>query len=63
MMKAVSDIGGSMGIMMIILGERFGLDKAMAGAGPITSEELSKKPTQLKGMLGSGLLAKLQQDM
>ncbi len=43
MMRAVGDIGGSMGAMMIILGERLGLYKAMSGAGPITSEELFKK--------------------
>lgn len=43
MMKAVGDIGGSMGAMMIMLGERLGLYKAMAGAGPITSEGLAKK--------------------
>ena len=43
MMKAVRDIGGSMGAMMIMLGERLGLYKAMAGAGPITSEGLAKK--------------------
>jgi hypothetical protein len=41
MMKAVGDMASSLGAMMIILGDRLGLYKAMAKSGPITSEELS----------------------
>ena len=41
MMKAVGDMASSLGAMMIILGDRLGLYKAMAESGPITSEELS----------------------
>jgi len=41
MTKAVGDMASSLGAMMIILGDRLGLYKAMAESGPITSEELS----------------------
>jgi SAM-dependent methyltransferase len=41
MMKAVGDMASSLGAMMIILGDRLGLYKAMAKSGPVTSEELS----------------------
>lgn len=44
MHKAIVDIAGSYSSMLIILGERLGLYKAMAESGqPITSEELAKK--------------------
>jgi ubiquinone/menaquinone biosynthesis C-methylase UbiE len=41
MMKAAGDMASSLGAMMIILGDRLGLYKAMAKSGPMTSEELS----------------------
>src|SRR4051812_13288952 len=40
-MKAVGDMATSFGAMMIILGDRLGLYKAMAESGPVTSKELS----------------------
>lgn len=44
MQKAIVDIAGSYSAMLIILGERLGLYKAMAESGhPIKSEELAKK--------------------
>lgn len=44
MQKAIVDIAGSYSAILIILGERLGLYKAMAESGqPITSEELAKK--------------------
>ena len=44
MMKAVGDMASSLGSMMIILGDRLGLYKAMAkSGGPITSEELASQ--------------------
>jgi SAM-dependent methyltransferase len=44
MMKAVGDMASSLGAMMIILGDRLGLYKAMAkSARPITSKELSSQ--------------------
>ncbi|HJT83900.1 MAG TPA: class I SAM-dependent methyltransferase [Nitrososphaeraceae archaeon] len=44
MLKAVGDIASTMSAMLLIVGERLGLYKAMAESGnPITSEELAKK--------------------
>lgn len=39
--KANSDLGSSLGSMMIILGDRLGLYKATSQFGPMTSEELA----------------------
>jgi SAM-dependent methyltransferase len=41
--KAVSEVGAAYGALLIFVGERLGLFKAMAGAGPLTSEELAEK--------------------
>jgi 2-polyprenyl-3-methyl-5-hydroxy-6-metoxy-1,4-benzoquinol methylase len=44
MLKAVGDIASTMSAMLLIIGERLGLYKAMAESRqPITSEELAKK--------------------
>src|SRR5271163_523168 len=43
MMKAVGEMGAAMNAALIILGDRLGLYKAMAGAGPMTSAELAAK--------------------
>ncbi|HJT85626.1 MAG TPA: hypothetical protein VJ697_14185 [Nitrososphaeraceae archaeon] len=44
MLKAVGDIANTLSAMLVIIGDRLGLYKAMAEAGkPITSEELAKK--------------------
>ena len=37
-MKAIGDMANSLGAMMIILGDRVDLYKAMAKLGPFTSE-------------------------
>ena len=42
-MKAVADMGSSLSAMMVILGEKLGLYKALQQNGPTTSEELSNK--------------------
>ncbi len=42
-MKAVADMGSSLSAMMVILGERLGLYKALQQNGPLTSEQLSNK--------------------
>src|SRR5688572_30458457 len=39
--KAIGDLGSSLGSMMIILGDRLGLYKALSQFGPMTSEELA----------------------
>lgn len=41
--KALGDLGGAMNAALVILGDRLGLYKAMAGAGPMTSRALAKK--------------------
>ncbi|HET8856398.1 MAG TPA: methyltransferase domain-containing protein [Nitrososphaeraceae archaeon] len=44
MLKAVGDIASTMSAMLLIIGDRLGLYKAMAESGqPITSDELAKK--------------------
>ena len=42
-MKAVADMGSSLSAMMVMLGEKLGLYKALQQNGPLTSEELSNK--------------------
>ena len=39
--KAIGDLGSSLGSMMIILGDRLGLYKALSHFGPMTSDELA----------------------
>ena len=41
--KAVGEWGAAMGSMLILVGDRLGLFKAMAGAGPMTAEQLAGK--------------------
>ena len=41
--KALSDLGGTISSSMVVVGEKLGFYKALSGAGPLTSEELSKK--------------------
>src|ERR1700687_4385623 len=41
--KAIGDLGATLSAGLVIIGEKLGLYKAMAGAGPMTSSELAKK--------------------
>jgi SAM-dependent methyltransferase len=41
--KAVDDIGAVVSAPLIVIGERFGLYKAMADSGPMTSQELADR--------------------
>jgi 2-polyprenyl-3-methyl-5-hydroxy-6-metoxy-1,4-benzoquinol methylase len=43
MEKAVGEIGAAMNAALVVIGDKLGLYKAMAGAGPMTPEELAKK--------------------
>jgi SAM-dependent methyltransferase len=43
MEKALTDMGAAINTSLILIGDRLGLYKAMAGAGAMTSEELAKK--------------------
>jgi SAM-dependent methyltransferase len=40
---AVTDIGAALNAVLVMIGGRLGLWKAMAGAGPVTSAELSRR--------------------
>src|SRR5271168_385812 len=42
-MKAVGEMGAAMNAALIIVGDKLGLYKAMAGAGPMASTELATK--------------------
>jgi SAM-dependent methyltransferase len=41
--QAVTDMGANISAPLMLIGERLGLYKAMAGAGPLTSEELAER--------------------
>ena len=41
--KVVADMGGACGALLAFVGYRLGLYRAMAGAGPLTAEELAQK--------------------
>jgi 2-polyprenyl-3-methyl-5-hydroxy-6-metoxy-1,4-benzoquinol methylase len=41
--KALGDIGSALTASLVVIGDKLGLYKAMAGAGPMTSEELAKR--------------------
>jgi SAM-dependent methyltransferase len=41
--KALGDMGAIISAPLMVIGERLGLYKAMAGAGPLTSQELAEK--------------------
>src|ERR1035438_10459172 len=41
--KAVMDMGAALHAALIVVGDKLGLYKAMAGAGPLTSAELAQK--------------------
>jgi SAM-dependent methyltransferase len=43
MMKAVGEMGAAMNTALILIGDKVGLYKAMAGSGPMTSQELAAK--------------------
>jgi len=42
-MKAVGEMGAAMNAALILVGDKLGLYKAMAGSGPVTSAELAAK--------------------
>src|SRR6201993_973515 len=41
--QAVSDMGAIISAPLMVIGERLGLYKAMAGAGPLTSAEVAER--------------------
>jgi 2-polyprenyl-3-methyl-5-hydroxy-6-metoxy-1,4-benzoquinol methylase len=43
MMKAVGEMGAAMNAALILVGDKLGIYKAMAGSGPMTSDEIAAK--------------------
>lgn len=41
--RMVGDLGGGFGALLAFVGDRLGLYRAMAGAGPMTAGALAKK--------------------
>jgi len=41
--KVVTDVGAAMSAVLVVMGDRLGLYKAMAQTGPVTPAELSKR--------------------
>ena len=41
--QAMADVGGAVSAPLLLIGERLGLYKAMAGAGPLTPEEVARR--------------------
>ena len=41
--KALNDLGATFHASLIVIGDKLGLYKAMAGAGPLTSTELAQR--------------------
>ncbi len=41
--KAVDEVGATLNSALVVLGDKLGLYRAMAGAGPLTSDELAKR--------------------
>ena len=41
--KAVDDVGALLGGAMVVIGDKLGLYRAMAGAGPLTPAELASR--------------------
>src|SRR4051812_3977481 len=41
--QAVGELGAAMNVSLVLIGDRLGLYKGMAGVGPMTSADLAKK--------------------
>src|SRR5687767_14928041 len=41
--QAVSELGATLGAALVVIGDRLGLFKAMADAGPVSSAELAQR--------------------
>ena len=41
--KAVNDFGGAISAGLVVIGDKLGLYKAMAGAGPLNSDALARR--------------------
>jgi fructose-1,6-bisphosphatase/sedoheptulose 1,7-bisphosphatase-like protein len=52
--KVVTDFGAAFSAPLCYIGDKLGLYKAMAFAGPLSDEELGKKPKWMLGISESG---------
>jgi hypothetical protein len=41
--KAISEWGAAAGVLLVFVGDKLGLFKAMSGAGPMSPEDLARK--------------------
>ena len=55
--KAVMDMGAAMFATLVVIGDKLGLYKAMAGAGPLTSTQLAAKTNTTERYVGEWLNA------
>ena len=55
--KIVGDLGVTMSSALLVLGDRLGLYKAMAGAGPVTAAELARRTRTAERYVGEWLNA------
>ena len=55
--KVVGDLGAALSAPLVVLGDRLGLYKAMAGAGPLSPAELARKTGTVERYVGEWLLA------
>ena len=56
--KVVGDLGATMSSALLVLGDRLGLYKAMAAAGPVTAAELAKRTETAERYVGEWLNAR-----
>ncbi len=54
--KAVGDLGATVSAALVVTGDRLGLYKAMAGAGPLTAAELARKTGTVERYIREWLL-------
>ena len=52
--RAVDEVGATLNTALVVMGDKLGLYRAMAGAGPLTSEEGRGVPAPPSGTSGSG---------
>src|SRR3984893_4523035 len=55
--KALADMGAAINTSLVLIGDPLGLYKAMAGAGPMTSQELAAKTGTSERYVREWLLA------
>ncbi len=62
-MKAVGEMGAAMNAVLILIGDKLGLYKAMAGAGPVTPRNSRQKPKRPSDTSANGFRPRPQADL